>query len=35
MVENLWGEHAEGIDNRGRRVRTHLGALMRVAAVFV
>ena len=34
MVEILWGEHAEGIDNRQRRVRTHLGALMRSSSGF-
>ena len=34
MVEILWGEHAEGIDNRRRRVRTHLGALMRSSSGF-
>ena len=34
MVEILWGEHAEGIDNRWRRVRTHLGALMRGSGSF-
>ena len=34
MVEILWGEHAEGIDNRQRRVRTHLGALMRSSGSF-
>ena len=34
MVEILWGEHAEGIDNRWRRVRTHLGALMRGSGGF-
>ena len=32
--EILWGEHAEGIDNRWRRVRTHLGALMRSSSSF-
>ena len=34
MVEILWGECAEGVDNRRRRVRTHLGALMRGSGSF-
>ena len=33
-MEILWGEHAEVVDNRWRRVRTHLGALMRGSSGF-
>ena len=33
-MDILWGECAEGIDNRWRRVRTHLGALMRSSGGF-